>query len=161
MRKGLFLLLLLAVMALGIGVAAAQDAEPQYAGLDKDLSGITIRMLAIGGGQYEAMYGSLPIFEEATGATVEIVGLLDGFAIDQKLTTDYATGAVDYDVAWNHTSFMSKYVGFVEPLQNYFTAEELAAFSPAIIEAATIDGNLQLIPRHADVSVLHYRTDLY
>lgn len=160
MRKGLFLLLILSVLTLGISAVTAQD-EPQYAGLDKDLSGITIRMLAIGGGQYEAMYGSLPVFEEATGATVEIVGLLDGFAIDQKLTTDYATGAVDYDVAWNHTSFMSKYVGFVEPLQNYFTAEELAPFSPAIIEAATIDGNLQLIPRHADVSALHYRTDLY
>jgi multiple sugar transport system substrate-binding protein len=37
----------------------------------------------------------------------------------------------------------------------------LAAFSPAIIEAATIDGNLQLIPRHADISGMHYRTDLF
>jgi multiple sugar transport system substrate-binding protein len=154
-------LFLLVLVFVSFGVAVAQDDEPQYAGLDVDLSGVNIRMLAIGGGTYEAMYQSLPVFEEATGATVEIVGLLDGFAIDQKLTTDYATGAVDYDVAWNHTSFMSKYVGFVEPLQNYFTEEELAAFSPAIIESATIDGNLQLIPRHADVSALHYRLDLY
>ncbi len=161
MRKVLFLILVMAFSALVLVPATAQDAEPQYAGLDKDLSGITIRMLAIGGGQYEAMYASIPVFEEATGAKVEIVGLLDGFAIDQKLTTDYATGAADYDVAWNHTSFMSKYNGFVEPLNNYFSAEELAAFSPAIIEAATIDGNLQLIPRHADVSALYYRTDLY
>ncbi len=27
--------------------------------------------------------------------------------------------------------------------------------------AATIDGNLQLIPRHADISGMHYRTDLF
>ncbi len=65
---------------------------------------------------------------------------------------NYAAGTVDFDVAWNHTSFMSQYTNFVEPLQDYFTAEELAAFSPSIIEAATIDGNLQLIPRHADIS---------
>jgi multiple sugar transport system substrate-binding protein len=162
MRKRLFLfsLALLVVLSLG-SLAIAQDDGPQYAGLDVDLSGITIRMATIGGGQYEAMYNSIPVFEQATGATVEIVALLDGFAIDQKLKTDFAIGAVDYDVAWNHTSFVAQYVPFLEPLNNYFTAEELAAFSPAIIDAATIDGNLMLIPRHADVSALHYRLDLY
>jgi multiple sugar transport system substrate-binding protein len=56
---------------------------------------------------------------------------------------------------------MSQYVDFVEPLQNYFTEEDLAQFSPAVIAAATIDGNLQLIPRHADISAMHYRTDLF
>ena len=39
----------------------------------------------IGGGNYEVMYDSISVFEEETGATVEIVALLDGFAIDQKL----------------------------------------------------------------------------
>lgn len=42
--------------------------EPQYAGLDKDLSGITIRMATIGGGQYKAMYDAIKMFEEKTGA---------------------------------------------------------------------------------------------
>jgi multiple sugar transport system substrate-binding protein len=161
MRKLLAVLLAVTLMALGLGLVGAQDAEPKDAGLDKDLKGITIRMLAIGGGQYENMYKSIPTFEEKTGAKVEIVGLLDGFAIDKKLTTDYATGAADYDVAWDHTSFMSKYKDFLEPLNNYFTQEELSQFSPAIINASTVDGKLLLIPRHADVSALHYRTDLY
>ncbi len=161
MRKSLFLIILSVLLIALVGGVAAQDAEPQYAGLDQDLTGVTIRMANIGGGQYEALYDSIPMFEEATGATVEIVALLDGFAIDQKLKTDFATGAVDYDVAWDHTSFMAQYVPFLEPLQNYFTADDLAAFSPAILEAATIDGNLYLIPRHADVSALHYRLDLY
>lgn len=117
MRKFLSLLLIVVIAALGFSSVVAQS-DPAFAGLDKDLSGQTIRMLALGGGQYEAMYGSIAKFEEATGAKVEIVGLLDGFAIDQKLTTDYATGAVDYDVAWNHTtSFMSKYAGFVEDIE--------------------------------------------
>jgi len=142
-------------------VGGSGAGEPQYAGLDNDLSGVTIRMANIGGQPYEAMYDSIKVFEEETGAAVEIVFLGDGFEIDRYLKTNYAAGTVDFDVAWNHTSFMSQYVNFVEPLNDYFSAEELAAFSPAIIEAATIDGNLQLIPRHADISAMHYRTDLF
>jgi multiple sugar transport system substrate-binding protein len=142
-------------------VAFTQDSEAEYAGLDMDLSGVTIRMATIGGGQYEAMYDSISVFEEETGATVEIVALLDGFAIDQKLKVDFATGAADYDVSWNHTSFTAQYTNFLLPLQDYFTEEELAMFSPAILDAATIDGNLYLIPRHADIAAMHYRTDIY
>lgn len=132
-----------------------------FLGLDKDLSGITIRMANIGGQPYEAMYGLLPMFEEATGATVEIVFLGDAYEIDRYLKTNYAGNTAGFDVAWNHTSFMAQFTGFVEDLNNWFTPEELAPFSPSIIESATIDGALQLIPRHADISSLHYRTDLF
>ncbi len=132
-----------------------------YAGLDKDLTGVTIRMANIGGSPYEAMYDSFKIFEDATGANVEIVFLGDGFEIDRYLKTNYAAGTVDYDVAWNHTSFMAQYTNFVEDLNQYFTPEELAAFSQPIMESANIDGALQLIPRHADISAMHYRTDLF
>ncbi|MCY4070727.1 MAG: hypothetical protein OXG60_05480, partial [Chloroflexi bacterium] len=95
-RKLILIVLVFALVAL---TAVAQD-EAQYAGLDMDLSGVHIKMAAIGGGLYEVMYESISIFEEATGATVEIIALLDGFAIDQKLKVDFATGAADYDVAW-------------------------------------------------------------
>jgi multiple sugar transport system substrate-binding protein len=151
---------LAALMALGASGALAQE-EAQYAGLDNDYSGVTLRMATIGGAPYEAMYESIGAFEEATGATVEIVFLGDGFEIDRYLKTNYAAGTVDFDVAWNHTSFMTQYVEFVEPLQNYFSEEELAPFSAAILASATIDGNLQLLPRHADISGMHYRTDLF
>jgi multiple sugar transport system substrate-binding protein len=164
MRKSLLFVIIVALALTSLGLrnpVQAQDNAPKYAGLDKDLKGITIRMANIGGGQYEAMYKSISIFEQKTGAKVEIVALLDGFAIDQKLKTDFATNAVDYDVAWDHTSFMSQYKDYLEDLSKYFSAEELKAFSQAIIKSATLDGKLLLIPRHADVSALHYRTDLY
>ena len=137
------------------------DGRASYAGLDMDLTGHTIRMANIGGSPYEAMYEQIKLFEEKTGATVEIVFLGDGFQIDRYLKENYAAGTVDFDVAWNHTSFMSQYAPFVEDLNQYFTPDELAVFSPAIMEAATIDGALQLIPRHADISAMHYRTDLF
>lgn len=159
LKKIIFVVALIALFS--ISVASAQDNEPQYAGLDKRFDGVTLRMATIGGAPYEAMYDSISVFEEATGANVDIVFLGDGFEIDRYLKTNYAAGTVDFDVAWNHTSFMSQYVDFVEPLQNYFTPEELAPFSDAIINSATINGDLQLIPRHADISGMHYRTDLF
>ncbi len=158
-RKLLLLVGLIAV--LGISAVAAQDSEPGYAGLDQRFDGVTIRMATIGGAPYEAIYDTISQWEEASGATVEIVFLGDGFEIDRYLKTNYAAGTVDFDVAWNHTSFMTQYVDFVEPLQTYFSEEDLAQFSDAIIASATIDGNLQLIPRHADISGMHYRTDLF
>jgi len=163
MRKLLLLVVAftLALAAISQHPAQAQGSEPQYAGLDQDLKGVTIRMANIGGGQYEALYKSIPIFEQKTGAKVELVALLDGFAIDQKLKQDFATNAVDYDVAWDHTSFMAQYKDFLEDLNQYFTKDDLKVFSPAIIQSSTIDGKLLLIPRHADISALHYRTDLY
>ena len=159
LRKLLLLVGLIAV--LGISAVAAQDSEPGYAGLDQRFDGVTVRMATIGGAPYEAIYDTISQWEEATGATVEIVFLGDGFEIDRYLKTNYAAGTVDFDVAWNHTSFMTQYVDFVEPLQTYFSEEDLAQFSDAIIASATIDGNLQLIPRHADISGMHYRTDLF
>ena len=106
LRKFSLIVLVLVLAALLALTVTAQD-EAQYAGLDMDLSGVTIKMANIGGGLYEVMYEAIEIFEEATGATVEIVALLDGFAIDQKLKVDFATGAADYDVAWDHTSFVA------------------------------------------------------
>mgnify|MGYP005841580587 CR=1 FL=1 len=160
LKKMLLLVGLLGLLAL-VGGVSAQDGEPTVLGLDQRFDGVTIRVATIGGAPYEAMYESISEFEEATGADVEIVFLGDGFEIDRYLKTNYAAGTVDFDVAWNHTSFMTQYVNFVEPLQNYFSEEELAPFSDAIIEAATINGDLQLIPRHADISGMHYRTDLF
>ena len=92
-------------------------------------------MANIGGQPYEAMYDAIGEFEEATGATVEIVFLGDGFEIDRYLKTNYAAGTEDYDVAWNHTSFMTQYSNFIEPLQDWFSEEELAAFSPASVNS--------------------------
>lgn len=117
-------------------------------------------MAAIGGGQYEEMYKNLDDFTEETGIDVEIVFLGDGFQMDRKLKQDFAAGTVDYDVMWNYTSFAAQYVDFVEPLDDYLTDEELGDFTDLVIETSRHDGALQLLPRHADISVMHYRTDL-
>jgi multiple sugar transport system substrate-binding protein len=124
-------------------------------------AGITVRCAFIGGGQYEIMYQSIPLWEKQTGAKVKIVYKGDGFAIDKKLRQDYAAGTVNYDVQWDHTSFFSQYINFLEPHDRYFSASDLSDFTPRILNAGRRDGHLWLIPRHADISALIYRTDLF
>lgn len=142
-------------------VAPADANAPAVLGVDKKFDGVTLRAAFIGGGQYEKMYEAIKDWSAATGAKLEIVYKGDGFEIDKKLKTDFAAGTGDYDIVWDHTSFFSQYVDFLEPLEGYFTADELKDFSQAILKSANRDGHLWLIPRHADISVIHYRTDLY
>jgi multiple sugar transport system substrate-binding protein len=75
---------------------------------------------------------------------------------------DFAAGTVDYDVCWDHSSFFSQYVKAdgIEPLDNLFSTEDLADFIPGILNAGKKEGKLWVIPRHFDISCLHYRTDL-
>jgi multiple sugar transport system substrate-binding protein len=69
---------------------------------------------------------------------------------------------VDYDVCWDHSSFFSQYVKAdgLEPLDNYFSADDLKDFIPRLVDAARRDGKLWVIPRHFDISCTHYRTDV-
>ncbi|HSR30183.1 MAG TPA: extracellular solute-binding protein, partial [Anaerolineae bacterium] len=48
----------------------------------------------------------------------------------------------------------------LEPLDAYFSEEDLADFIPRLLEATTRDGKLWVLPRHFDISCMHYRTDL-
>jgi len=117
----------------------------------------------IGGANYEELYKEIPKWEAKTGMKVEIVYKGDGFQIDKKLKTDFAAGAVDYDVCWDHSSFFTQYIkadGIV-PLDEYFSADELKDFIPMILNSGKRDGKLWIIPRHFDISCLHYRTDLF
>jgi multiple sugar transport system substrate-binding protein len=142
----------------------APEAEPTEAPtvVGKPFEGKTVRMHAISGANYDELYKLIPSWEEKTGATVEIVFKGNGFETDKRLVQDFAAGTVDYDVCWDHSSFFSQYVKAdgLEPLDGYFSDEELADFIPRLVDAARRDGKLWVIPRHFDISCLHYRTDL-
>lgn len=168
MRKGLMIFLIpmilfsfVFVFSGGKKEEAVEAEKPAVPG--KPLSGITLKCAFIGGANYEELYKAIPQFEEKTGATVEIVFKGDGFQIDKKLKTDFAAKIVDYDVCWDHSSFFTQYIkskGIV-PLEKYFTEEELADFIPMILDSGKKDGHLWIMPRHFDISCLHYRTDLF
>ncbi|MBV7327226.1 sugar ABC transporter substrate-binding protein [Chloroflexi bacterium TSY] len=140
--------------------AAEQAQAPAVVG--KPFSGKTLRMHAISGANYDELYKLIPAWEEETGATVEFVFKGNGFETDKRLVQDFAAGTVDYDVAWDHSSFFSQYVKAdgLEPLDSYFSEEELSDFIPRILDAGRRDGSLWVIPRHYDISCNHYLTDL-
>ena len=142
--------------------AAAPTAAPAVVGAAGTFKGVALKMHAISGGNYEELYKTIPAWEEKTGATVEIVFKGNGFETDKRLVQDFAANTVDYDVCWDHTSFFSQYVkvGGLEPLDGYFTADDLADFIPRLIDASRKDGKLWLIPRHYDISLMQYNTDI-
>jgi multiple sugar transport system substrate-binding protein len=128
----------------------------------KPFEGKTLRVHAISGANYDELYKLIPLWEEETGATAEFVFKGNGFETDKRLVQDFAAGTVDYDVCWDHSSFFSQYVKAdgLEPLDNYFSAEDLADLIPRLVDAARRDGKLWVMPRHFDISCNHYRTDL-
>jgi multiple sugar transport system substrate-binding protein len=128
----------------------------------KPFNGVKVRMLAITGGNYDELYKAIPTWQDQTGASFEFAFKGDGFNTDKRLVQDIAAGTVDYDVTWDHSSFFSEYVkaGGLEPLESYWTTDELSDFIPRLVDATRKDGHLWVIPRHYDISCLHYRTDL-
>lgn len=167
MRKWM-LLIIISVLVLSLVPCYAGQKEEEAVEVEptepgKPLSGITLKCAFIGGANYEELYKAIPEFESETGAKVEIVFKGDGFQIDKKLKTDFAAGTVDYDVCWGHSSFFTQYIksGGIVPLDDYFTQAELSDFIPMILNSGKRDGHLWIIPRHFDISCLHYRTDIF
>lgn len=142
--------------------APAEQKTEAPAVAKKEFEGVTVKMHAISGASYDELYKIIPKWEEQTGAKVEFVFKGNGFETDKRLVQDFAAGTVDYDVCWDHSSFFSQYVKAdgLEPLDAYFSADDLKDFIPRLVDAGRRDGKLWLIPRHFDISVIHYRTDL-
>ena len=159
-----------AVAASVVGAVPALAAGTADSGLKlgfpyiqkKEFEGVTVRMHAISGANYDELYKIIPQWEETTGAKVEFVFKGNGFETDRRLVQDFAAGTVDYDVCWDHSSFFSQYVKAdgLEPLDDWFSTEDLADFIPRLVDAARSNGKLWVIPRHFDISCNHFRTDL-
>jgi len=142
--------------------AAAPQPTAVPAAKADSFGGVTVKIHAISGGNYEELYKTIPAWEQKTGAKTEFVFKGNGFETDKRLVQDFAAGTVDYDVCWDHSSFFSQYVkaGGLEPLEGYWTNDELKPFIQRLVDATRRDGHLWVIPRHYDISCMHYRTDL-
>ena len=134
-------------------------AAPVFAG---EFDGITIDAKLIGGQQYEALYGRIAEWEAATGAKVNIISKKAHFELDREIKSDIAAGTTSWCVGSNHSSFAPQYGSLYIDLSKYVAPEEVAKFVPSIIEGATVDGKLAMLPRaQFDVSVLYYQKLLY
>ncbi len=140
-----------AVLALHAGPSAAQE-----------FSGVTLQAKLIGGGLYEALYARIAEWETQTGATVDIISKKNHFELDKEFKSDLAAGTLGWCVGSNHSSFASQYPSLYTDLTPYLSADFVAEYVPANIQASMIGDSLVMLPRaQFDVSALYYVKSLY
>lgn len=151
------------VLGISAGLAGLLLSGTAFsADLPGKFPGVTIEVKLIGGQQYEKLYERIPEWEKATGAKVNILTKKNGFDIDKELKSDIASGSTNWCVGWNHSSFAPQYTSLYTDLSKLLPKEEIDAFVPSTIKAATIDGKLEMLPRaQFDVSALYYQKSLY
>ncbi|RUU61179.1 sugar ABC transporter substrate-binding protein [Mesorhizobium sp. M2C.T.Ca.TU.002.02.1.1] len=151
------------VLGISAGLAGLLLSGTAFsADLPGKFPGVTIDVKLIGGQQYEKLYERIPEWEKATGAKVNILTKKNGFDIDKELKSDIASGSTNWCVGWNHSSFAPQYTSLYTDLSKLLPKEEIDAFVPSTIKAATIDGKLEMLPRaQFDVSALYYQKSLY
>ncbi|QDY71504.1 ABC transporter substrate-binding protein [Qingshengfaniella alkalisoli] len=147
----------------GMACAVVLSAQGAYAqDLPGSFDGITIDAKLIGGQQYETLYQRIAQWEEATGATVNVISKKNHFELDKEIKSDIATGQLGWCVGSNHSSFAPQYPGIYTDLAALLPQEEIDAFVPANIKASTLNGKLVMLPRaQFDVSAMYYQKSLF
>lgn len=138
-------------------LTAAARADTNYG----KFPGYTLKVKLIGGDQYDPLYKRIAIWEQQTGAKVEILSSKNGFDLDKELKQDIASGKIDFCAGWDHTSFMAQYTDLYDDLFKLVPKDVQATYIPRTLGTAVIDGKLMLLPWHTDVSNMYYQKDLY
>jgi ABC-type glycerol-3-phosphate transport system substrate-binding protein len=101
-------------------------------------------------------------FKEKTGITVSY-DMLAFTPLTSKEVTLGAAHSAQYDVYSTHTAQIGSFFNYFEPLNQYFSASELADFHPVAMKYLTDPrtGKLAAIPRNVDARVQYYRKDVY
>lgn len=132
--------------------ALAEEGEQPYAGQ-------TLRVAVEDGGQYAIWYDSIKAeFEELTGATVELIG-----ASNEAVVAECINGSGYYDVLTMDGPLIPQYadMGYLLPLDDLLTEEELEDFLDSAIDSVSWGGQIYCMPYLVHGPVLYYRTDLF
>ncbi|MEM4312150.1 MAG: sugar ABC transporter substrate-binding protein [Nitrososphaerales archaeon] len=116
----------------------------------------------LAGKAYHTLYNKIEDFKLKYGIDVEIVDVLFYPDIYTKIEKEIIEGKkVEYDILSGHTSFIGSHGKYHLTLNEEFSEEELSDFMERVLNACKFNGNLLQIPRHVDVRILYYRTDLF
>ena len=118
-----------------------------------------LRILVVGGPMYDALYQTIPQFEQREGIAVEVTRSANHPDLNQRIDQAFSQGS-GYDLISTHGKFAPAQQDWLLPLDSHFGADELAVFQEVPLEVARIDGVLYGLPRNFDSKLLHYRTDL-
>jgi multiple sugar transport system substrate-binding protein len=118
-----------------------------------------LRILVVGGPMYDALYQTIPQFEQHEGVTVDITRSANHPDLNQRIEQAFTEGS-GYDLISTHGKFAPAQRDWLLPLDPYFSADELAVFQEVPLEVARIEGVLYGLPRNFDSKLLHFRSDL-
>ena len=139
------------------GLAACGAGGDGSAG-DEDGAG-AVTVLVEGGGKAE-LEPVAQAFTEETGTKVSLVELpYDG--LYDRLSSEFSSGSVSFDVAALDAIWLTGFADGVEPLDDMFTEEVQADLFPALVEEARVEGSFVGMPVWTNAEILFYRTDLF
>ncbi|GGG59696.1 extracellular solute-binding protein [Paenibacillus radicis (ex Gao et al. 2016)] len=119
----------------------------------------TLRVALIEGPAYNPLYQIFEKFERDTGIHVSVSFLGAHPDLNRHVGELFDSGKCNYDLISTHTKYAPSQAAYLMELDDYFMAEELNDFSPALIELARVQGKLKSIPRNFDARLLFYQTD--
>jgi trehalose/maltose transport system substrate-binding protein len=125
-------------------------------------AGVTIRFTGDSSGDSGTFTKALITeWAEKTGNKVEIISRPnDATATLQQYQQYWAAKSPDVDVYQVDVIWQGIAAPHSVDLKKYFTADEISAHFPRIIENNTVNGKLVSIPWFTDAGILYYRTDL-
>lgn len=141
------------VMATGLAACGAGGDDSSGDGAK------TVTVLVEGGGKAE-LEPVANAFTEETGTKVSLVELpYDG--LYDRLSGEFSSGSVSFDVAALDAIWLKGFADGVEPLDDMFTDEVQADLFPALVEEAQVDDTFVGMPVWTNAEILFYRTDLF
>lgn len=83
--------------------------------------------------------------------------------LHERLVTESSSGTGAIDIFQADQPWISEFaeLGFLDPLDDRISQEDLAAFSPEALETVSYDGQIYALPYLTHTPVLYYRTDLF
>lgn len=156
----------MAASVVAFGVVSGCAGKDASAGNESASAGAGEKTITIGvetGGPYTEFYKKLtPEFTQKTGIKV-VFQEVPHDNMHERFITEAAAGTGAIDVFNTDQPWISEFAkqGFLEPLNDRLTSDEMKAFVPAALDAVSYQNKIYALPYLVHTPVLYYRTDLF
>ena len=167
MKKKVFCVILALALVLGLCACGAEQTSPS-----EDASGdggndsgesITIRMLNDGAGVWEPVMDQIVDRWNELHPEAQLIMEYNAYGTTYEvIEMNLGMGSTDYDIIAVDTPKIAEYTekGYIIPLDDYFTDEEVNQLQKPCIDASMYKDSLMVMPMDTGISVLYYNKTL-